>query len=343
MSGARKSASIDPSHVNSAVDDIIESKTALNPYEDLLSYDGFYHNIKMLILVPISIIRVIWILLMVFMGYTFSALATEQQLLRFFHIWPRLILVGFGFHYVPVKNLHYLIEAKRDRCIAVYNHMSLFDGFLLCGCVHPFAFVVNSDQGSLGVLKHVARKLHYVLVDYARGAGQTSKITEHAERPGSNLLAIAPEGTTSNGSALLRFRSGAFVPLRPVLPVLIRSARPSPSRGPPAGTPPAAAQTHRSGRRRRWRWRRSGGGEAVCVCRGCMWTGGSRYRFRHYNPSWTFGTSLPRLLWRAIGQVRVPALPAAAAAAAAAAAPVTMLVGGAGGPALRPVRRAGPD
>ena len=33
---------------------------------------------------------------------------------------------------------------------------------------------------------------------------------------------VAPEGTTKHGNVLLRFSSGAFVPGRPVLPVLLK-------------------------------------------------------------------------------------------------------------------------
>ena len=220
-----KSIENDTDKIDLAVDAIIQAHSSLNPYEDLLSYNGVYHNIKMILLSPIIIMRILWIVLMILFGFIFSAIANEKQMLRYFPLWPRLILFGFGFYNIPVKNHHILQEAKNDRCIAVYNHISMFDGFILTACIHPFSFVINSNQGSLGVLKHVVRKLHYVIVDYTRGGGQTAKITSHVSLPDSNMLAIAPEGTTSNGAALLRFRSGAFVPLRPVLPVLIRSAR----------------------------------------------------------------------------------------------------------------------
>ena len=33
---------------------------------------------------------------------------------------------------------------------------------------------------------------------------------------------VAPEGTTKHGNVLLRFSTGAFVPGRPVLPVLLK-------------------------------------------------------------------------------------------------------------------------
>lgn len=36
------------------------------------------------------------------------------------------------------------------------------------------------------------------------------------------LLMVAPEGTTKHGNVLLRFSTGAFVPGRPVLPVLLK-------------------------------------------------------------------------------------------------------------------------
>ena len=35
-------------------------------------------------------------------------------------------------------------------------------------------------------------------------------------------LVMAPEGVTTNGRALIRFHTGAFIALEPVLPVLLR-------------------------------------------------------------------------------------------------------------------------
>ena len=207
--------------VRSSIDSIIESN-ALNPFEDETNYNGVYHNVKMVILAPLFLVRIFWILFIVFIAYIFSKFASEKIMMKHFPIFPRLIMFGFGFYYIPVVNHQHLADALRDRSIAVYNHISFFDGLLISACVHPFAFVINSNQGSLSVMTYVVRKLHYLLVDYARGGGQTAKIAEHAQRPGSNMLAIAPEGTTSNGVALLRFRTGAFVPLRPVLPIIIR-------------------------------------------------------------------------------------------------------------------------
>ena len=207
--------------VSSAVDSILESN-ALNPYEDATNYNGLYHNAKMILLAPLSLLRIFWILFVVLVGYIFSMFASDKGMIKYFPIIPRLILFGCGFYHIPVANRQHLDDALRDRGIAVYNHISVFDGLLISSCVHPFAFVINSGQGSLCFMTHVVRKLHYLLVDYDRGGGQTAKVAEHVQRPGSNMLAIAPEGTTSNGAALLRFRTGAFVPLRPVLPIIIR-------------------------------------------------------------------------------------------------------------------------
>ncbi len=233
--------------VNSAVDSIIESN-ALNPYEDEINYNGVYHNVKMILLAPLSLLRIFWILVVVLFAYIFSMLASEKRIIKYFPIFPRLILFGFGFYHIPVANRQHLADALRDRGIAVYNHISFLDGFIVTACVHPFAFVINSNQGSVCVMTHIVRKLHYLLVDYDRGGGQTAKITEHAERPGSNMLAIAPEGTTTNGVALLRFRTGAFVPLRPVLPIIIRRnllpRTSTPAASAPAPAPPRHSRPH---------------------------------------------------------------------------------------------------
>ena len=43
-----------------------------------------------------------------------------------------------------------------------------------------------------------------------------------AQDPDSQPIVVFPEGTTTNGTALTTFKSGAFVAGRPVQPILIR-------------------------------------------------------------------------------------------------------------------------
>jgi lysophosphatidylcholine acyltransferase/lyso-PAF acetyltransferase len=54
----------------------------------------------------------------------------------------------------------------------------------------------------------------------AGGGGVAAAIAARAGDPRFPPVAVAPEGTTKSGACLTRFRTGAFVPGAPVLPVL---------------------------------------------------------------------------------------------------------------------------
>jgi lysophosphatidylcholine acyltransferase/lyso-PAF acetyltransferase len=130
--------------------------------------------------------------------------------------------MGFGYFYVPIKNDFWLDEALKVNAVAVYNHISPLDGFILASYVHPFSAVINSVHGSMALLQPIVEKLRYILVDYnQKGLGQAAKLIDHIKN-GKNMLAIAPEGSTTNGKMMMTFRTGAFVPLAPIMPILIR-------------------------------------------------------------------------------------------------------------------------
>ncbi|KNC52754.1 uncharacterized protein AMSG_08636 [Thecamonas trahens ATCC 50062] len=122
--------------------------------------------------------------------------------------------------------------------VIVANHMSYLDVLFLLMLFQP-AFVSAACARHVPIIGPIATSLRCLFVDFDAGAPATSLSAAIAARVGSYRspgadadvgerddetavpLAIFPEGTTTNGTALLRFRTGAFVPLAPVLPVII--------------------------------------------------------------------------------------------------------------------------
>ena len=193
-----------------------------------------YEKTKRVLLLPLSLARLALVFVLIHLTYLYSIVGNETGIRRWFPLMSRFTLFLVGFYRVPVRGQHNLLEGQDANAIAVYNHVSVFDFLVLYGYVYPFSMVMNAGHGSTYLFRHVARKMKFVLVttspsarvDVAGGVdgpprlghGQTAKLLAHS----GNMLAIAPEGKTTNGKALLPFRRGAFVPLRPILPILLK-------------------------------------------------------------------------------------------------------------------------
>lgn len=52
--------------------------------------------------------------------------------------------------------------------------------------------------------------------------GNAQRIADRAKDPRYPLVILGPEATTGHGAALLKFTKGAFIPGRPILPLLLR-------------------------------------------------------------------------------------------------------------------------
>lgn len=180
---------------------------------------------------------------------------------RAFLAWWARFLLRAGFACVPtVTGSEHLASAEAARAVIVYNHVSFLDSLALegaCGAPSPVAKAGVADAPGFGAF---ARALQCVFVSragsddraaadrtaslppspptsrpssadpgattpvtppVAGGSGASGAIAARAADGRFPLVALAPEGTTKVGACLLRFRTGAFVPGRPVLPVLL--------------------------------------------------------------------------------------------------------------------------
>lgn len=134
---------------------------------------------------------------------------------------------------MPVKGRENLLEARRQGAIVVINHISYVDPLVMVALLAPSG-VSKSGVSELPLIGAFAIALQFVFVA-RRGTGDqtnvytlplnvdpTTVIAARAADPRYPPLMIAPEATTKTGECMLKFRRGAFVPGRPVVPVLLQ-------------------------------------------------------------------------------------------------------------------------
>jgi 1-acyl-sn-glycerol-3-phosphate acyltransferase len=113
----------------------------------------------------------------------------------------------------------------RGAVLYVSNHVSWADIFVL-GSVLPVSFVAKADVGLWPVLGWLARQHGTIFVDRTRRSKAVEQSDAIAARLGSaNAVLLFPEGTSSDGRAVLPFRSALFASAvaagAPVQPVTI--------------------------------------------------------------------------------------------------------------------------
>ena len=127
------------------------------------------------------------------------------------------------------ENLRAFLAAGRG--VMIYNHVSILDGLVLHAATSEAgerwpAFLAWRDSLFMWPIAKVLELMGGLLAMRTERRKGLSRLVADRIREGFSdggpPLAIAPEGDTSNGHALLPFHTGAFVALEPVLPVLLR-------------------------------------------------------------------------------------------------------------------------
>jgi 1-acyl-sn-glycerol-3-phosphate acyltransferase len=126
------------------------------------------------------------------------------RLLGLGRFWPRVFLAGIG----VISGLRVTIRGQPERgALLIANHVSWLDIPALAR-VTGTAFVAHSGLASVPLIRHLCKMNDTVFVarhDRASVAGQVEQVRVALADTGA--LAIFPEGTTSDGTSLLPFKS----------------------------------------------------------------------------------------------------------------------------------------
>ena len=135
----------------------------------------------------------------------------------------RLCFRILGFYNVDIKGQ--LASKEEAPILVVAPHSTFLDGFVVFWCNFPY--IVSRDENLkiplIGLFLRFAQSLFVCREDPQSRQKTVKTIVERAQNntEGPQLL-IFPEGSTSNRQALVSFKPGAFVPGKPIQPVLVR-------------------------------------------------------------------------------------------------------------------------
>ncbi|KAL4007262.1 hypothetical protein ACER0C_001114 [Sarotherodon galilaeus] len=144
----------------------------------------------------------------------------------FYHpiIWllSRAVFFSLGFYWVKVKGRR--ANLKEAPVLVVAPHSGFLDMLVLCPA--QLATVVSrSENSSLPVIGALLEFNQSVLVSRKDPESRKKAVAQLNERLTSDgywpQMLMFPEGTTTNGSALIKFKPGAFLAGVPVQPVLL--------------------------------------------------------------------------------------------------------------------------
>eukprot|EP01129_Flabellula_baltica_P008064 TRINITY_DN3177_c0_g1_i1.p1 TRINITY_DN3177_c0_g1~~TRINITY_DN3177_c0_g1_i1.p1 ORF type:complete len:489 (+),score=74.37 TRINITY_DN3177_c0_g1_i1:21-1487(+) len=189
------------------------------------------------VLLPIRIVHFLLTLVIAFIGFKIITFGCDlrrpltpkrQKMVCFWMSWcARSVLFAFGYYWIKVNGSP--VRSARDAPIAVANHMSLVDGFLLVYLMTP-SFVAKAEVTKYPILGSLITGINCILVDRTSVNSKTETLEaiisranqSYSEGEPDNPLLIFPEGTTTNGKCMISFKNGAFIPGTPVQPICIK-------------------------------------------------------------------------------------------------------------------------
>lgn len=217
----------------------IRSPTVSSPFINPTAKTSAYEKFK-IVLMCVSLILPLRLLLAVgclFGMVLFSRLSTVglseedktkplsskrlkiQYGVRFF---ARATLFVCGFHWIPTKGK----PAPKDQApIMVPNHMTFFEVLYLFAATGG-TFMGKDEVETWPVIGAGIKGLQCLFVNRLDpiSKAKAKNAVLHRTKSGENWpqLIIYPEGTTTNGQYLVRFKRGPFLPGVPVQPVYVR-------------------------------------------------------------------------------------------------------------------------
>ena len=178
--------------------------------------NSYYTYIKFILMAPIALVRSVCIFTLFNMCYIYKYFPNVYTYHPVLYFIVRSALFCMGFYYINYKNAHLIKQSINNNAIVVYNHISMVDILLLL-VLYPFA-IIGFNHGK--ICKIFVEASNGIIIN-TKAKNQTQKIIDHVNCKKSTLL-IAPEGHMTNGNYILPFKKGAFLPLVPIQPVVLK-------------------------------------------------------------------------------------------------------------------------
>ncbi|KAL2477773.1 Lysophospholipid acyltransferase LPEAT2 [Forsythia ovata] len=213
----------------------VPSPSTIDPFRNHTpNIVGVYEWVKIVICMPIALIRLVLFGLCLVVGYVVTQLALHGwkdkenpmpkwrcRLMWVTRICARLILFSFGYHWIKRRGK----PAPREIApIVVSNHVSYVEPIFFFYELFP-TIVASEAHDSMPFVGTIIRAMQVIYVDRFSRSSRKRAVNEIKRKASCNRfprVLLFPEGTTTNGRLLISFQLGAFIPGYPVQPVIVR-------------------------------------------------------------------------------------------------------------------------
>jgi 1-acyl-sn-glycerol-3-phosphate acyltransferase len=178
----------------------------------------FQKSIQLLIAAPLILFRV---LVLIFISFPLCGMInligncfpkSKLVLSSMIQVFAKIVLACFGIFQIEVIGDNNMTSTLTEQGahLLVSNHVNgHLDGFILMALFgSKYALVINQSVCRLPLIGNLLRIMNSIMVDPAKSIGVAQRIQSTLENGQS--IAVFPEGGTTNGTVLMRFRSGAF-------------------------------------------------------------------------------------------------------------------------------------
>ena len=192
----------------------------------------------MIFLLPIRCISICFIFLtaafvtfIITIGYDHKSLLEKplegrrKKYKKALNFLGRALVFAFGFHRIERAGKR---STKEARLLVAAPHTTFLDAFVFLALGYSAdipSIVSRSTNINIPVVGYIFRLMQPILVTREDDSKKESTIDEIKKRASSSndwpQVFIFPEGTTTNGSCLISFKNGAFIPGEPIQPLLI--------------------------------------------------------------------------------------------------------------------------
>ncbi|XP_059651494.1 lysophospholipid acyltransferase LPEAT2 [Cornus florida] len=213
----------------------VPGSTTVDPFRNQTPrIEGVYEWLKMVICLPIALIRLVSFGLCLMVGYVATKVALQGwkdkqnpmprwrcRLMWITRICTRCILFCFGYHWIKRKGR----PAPRETApIVVSNHVSYIEPIFFFYELFP-TIVASESHDTMPFVGTIIRAMQVIYVNRFSPSSRKQAVSDIKRKASCNRyprLLLFPEGTTTNGRVIISFQLGAFIPNYPIQPVIVR-------------------------------------------------------------------------------------------------------------------------
>ncbi|XP_042506424.1 lysophospholipid acyltransferase LPEAT2-like isoform X2 [Macadamia integrifolia] len=213
----------------------IPPQSTIDPFRNNTpNIEGLYEWLKILVCIPIVILRLILFGLCIAVGYVATKCALQGwkdkqnpmprwrcRIMWITRMCSRCILFSFGYHWIKRIGR----PAPRETApIVVSNHVSYIEPIFFFYELSP-TIVSSESHDAMPFVGTIIRAMQVIYVNRFSASSRTHAVSEIKRKASCDdfpQVLLFPEGTTTNGRVLIAFQLGAFIPGYPIQPVVVR-------------------------------------------------------------------------------------------------------------------------